>query len=426
MDEQARNSRPRGAYQRQKLTDAAIRKAPLKDNDYWLDDGAALRLLVKKNGTKCWRFNYRFAGKQKTLAIGTYPQISLKQARSLLEEAKSDIKAGIDPSYKKKQERLNNLDQGEAVFLNLAREWWEHQSGTWSDGHRKKVWSRLEKNIGALAQKPIVDIKPFDIVSMLRDIEKRDALDVAGRVLRDVSRVCSYAVMTSRLEVNPAAELNKIRKTKKVEHRASLDNDELPGFFQALDTYDGRGRKLTKYAIQLLVYTFVRPGELRGGRWDEVDFEECLWRIPAERMKMKEEHIVPLSEQSLALLEALQKITGRYELIFPSEKRRDQCMSDNTMRRAIFKLGYDGSQEGKSKCVPHGFRANATSILNEAGFNPDAVERQMSHMERNKVRAAYIHHARYLDERKVMMQWWADFLDAAKEKGKLSSIKWVQ
>ncbi len=233
-----------------------------------------------------------------------------------------------------------------------------------------------------------------------------------------------FAVQTGRLEVNPAAELKNIRKTRKVEHRASLDNEELPGFLQALDSYDGRGRKLTKYAIQLLVYTFIRPGELRGARWEEISFEENLWRIPAHRMKMKTEHLVPLSDQAIELLEQLQGITGRYPLIFPSEKRREECMSDNTMRRAIFKLGYDGNKPGKNKCTPHGFRANATSILNEAGFNPDAVERQMAHMERNKVRAAYIHHARYLDERREMMQWWADFLDQSKNSGKLPPIKW--
>lgn len=411
-------------YQRQKLTDAMVRKAPTKEKDYWLDDGAALRLLVRKNGTKCWRFNYRFAGKQKTLAMGTYPQVTLKQARTQLEEAKTSIKAGIDPSFKKKQERLMNMDQVEALFISIAKEWWEHQSGTWSADHRQRVWTRLEQNTHLIAQRPITDIKPQDVIYVIRQTEKRGALDVAGRVLQDISRVCSYAVQTGRLEVNPAAELKNIRKTRKVEHRASLDNEELPGFLQALDSYDGRGRKLTKYAIQLLVYTFIRPGELRGARWEEISFEEKLWRIPAHRMKMKTEHLVPLSSQAIELLEQLQGITGRYPLIFPSEKSREECMSDNTMRRAIFKLGYDGNEPGKNKCTPHGFRANATSILNEAGFNPDAVERQMAHMERNKVRAAYIHHARYLDERREMMQWWADFLDQSKNSGKLPPIKW--
>ena len=233
-------------------------------------------------------------------------------------------------------------------------------------------------------------------------------------MLQDIRRVCRYAVQTGRLLHNPASELSDILKSRKTSHRASLPLEELPQFMKALSTYEDIGRLLTKYALQLLIFTFVRPGELRGARWDEFDFEDSMWRIPGERMKMGTDHLVPLSKQAISVIQQLRPISGQYELLFPSERDRKRPMSDNTMRRAIFKLGYDGSKPGKTKANPHGFRATASSLLNEKGFNPDAIERQLSHMERNGVRAAYTHHARYLDERREMMQWWADIVKSVK------------
>ena len=223
--------------------------------------------------------------------------------------------------------------------------------------------------------------------------------------------MCRYAVQTGILRNNPGAELTGILKGRKSEHRASLPRDQLPVFLQELEHYEQHGRTLTKLAIELLLLTFVRFKELREARWEEFDLEAKVWRIPGQRMKMRAEHIVPLSDQAVDVIEQLKPISGQYELLFPSERRRTYSMSDNTMRRAIFKMGFDGTVEGKSKAVPHGFRATASSILNEQGFNPDAIERQLAHQERNNVRAAYTHHARYLGERVNMMQWWADFLD---------------
>lgn len=261
------------------------------------------------------------------------------------------------------------------------------------------------------------------MIAVVRRIESRDALDVAARVQQDIRRICRYAVQMGRLWHNPAGDLSGVLKARKTSHRPSLGRDELPGFLRELEGYEKRGRLLTKLAIKLLVLTFVRSGELRGATWDEFDLEERLWRIPASRMKMGTEHLVPLSAQSVEVLEHIKPITGQYDLVFPSERRRTECMSDNTMRRAIFKMGYDGKTEGKSKAVPHGFRATASSILNESGFNPDAIERQLSHMERNGVRAAYTHHARYLEERREMMQWWADHLDAIRCGAKVVPIR---
>lgn len=410
-------------YTTAKLTDLQIRQASPKDKDYWLDDGGALRLLVKSNGTKCWRYNYRFNGKQKTLSIGIYPDVSLTNARELRHEAKNDLKVGVDPSQKKQAIKREMTQASQLTFEVLAKEWWEHQKGTWTDDHSNRVWVRLRDNsFPLIGKRDIGDITSQDVIYVVRQVENRGALDVAQRLLQDIRRVCRFAVQTGRLLHNPAVDLSNILKPRKTEHRASLPRAELPEFLRLLPNYDGRGRALTRLAIELLILTFVRPGELRAAMWDEFDLNECVWRIPGERMKMGTDHIVPLSTQAMEVLEQLKQISGQYPLVFPSERRRTDCMSDNTMRRAIFKLGYDGSQPGKSKVTPHGFRATASSILNETGFNPDAIERQLSHMERNGVRAAYTHHARYLDERKKMMQWWADYLDELRNKGKVIPI----
>ncbi|CAA0097808.1 Prophage integrase IntA [BD1-7 clade bacterium] len=309
----------------------------------------------------------------------------------------------------------------------MAEEWWHHQKDVWKESHAKRVWTRLKINVFPLiGQHPVSDLKPQEIILVVRAIEKKDALDVAQRVLQDINRVCRYCVQTGRLASNPASELAGILKARKTEHRASLSRDELPAFLRVLPEYDAQGRVLTRLAIELLVLTFVRPGELRGARWDEIDWDDSLWRIPADRMKMGVEHIVPLSKQSIAVLQAIQVISGRLDLVFPSERRRHEPMSDNTMRRAIFRLGFDGSKPGKGKVTPHGFRATASSILNEQGFNPDAIERQLSHMERNGVRAAYTHHARYKEERREIMQWWADYLDKLRRRSLVCELPGCQ
>ncbi len=397
------------------LSDLQIKQAKPGSKDVWISDQMGLRLLVKPNGSKYWRLKYRFMGKQKTLALGVYPEVSLKAAREAVLAARVLLKAGVDPNQKKKQDKFLAQTAFDDRFELIAKEWWEHQKGTWTSDHASRVWVRLRDNsFRLIGSKPVSDILPQDVISVVRQIEARGAPDVAQRVLQDVRRVCKYAVQTGRLVHNPAGELTGILQGRKTGHRASLPREELPAFLSALSEYGSRGRSLTRYAIEFLILTFVRPGELRGALWTEIDFENAVWRIPGSRMKMGTEHIVPLSAQSLSVIEKIKNITGQYELVFPSERHRSEAMSDNTMRRAIFKLGYDGNSEGKSKVTPHGFRATASSILNESGFNPDAIERQLSHMERNGVRAAYTHHARYMDERVTMMQWWADYLDQQK------------
>lgn len=407
-----------------KLTDLAVKQMEAREKQYAVSGGDGLRLLIKPNGTKAWRYNYRYGGKQKTLALGVYPKVSLKEARLSLEDAKKLLRKGIDPSQEKQRKKRQAVFDSTTAFENIAREWWHHQKGTWTKDHAQRVWLRLKDNsFSSLGHRSIGEIEPQDVILVIRKIEKRGALDVAQRVLQDVRRVCRYAVQTGQLKINPVSELNaEIIKGRKTSHRASLPREELPEFLRALDGYVERGRLITLLAIRLLILTFVRPGELRGARWEEFDLENEVWRIPGARMKMGTDHIVPLSDQAQQIIQQLRPITQQYEFLFPSERRRTECMSDNTMRRAIFRIGYDGNTPNKSKCVPHGFRATASSILNESGFNPDAIERQLAHMERNGVRAAYTHHARYLDERKKMMQWWADYLDQMKSDQKVIPI----
>ena len=402
----------------QKLTDASAKQALAKDKDYKLSDGGGLYLLVKTNGSKCWRYAYRFDGKQKTLALGIYPAVSLKNARDAMAKSKELLGAGTDPSKAKQEQKRQSVLVDNNPFEAIAREWWEHQKGTWTADHANRILGRLEADVFPyVGNTPIKEITPQDVIAIARRIEARDALDVASRVLQDIRRVCRYAVQTGRLTYNPAIELADILKGRKEEHRPSLPREALPAFLGDLETYDMRGRLITKLAIKLLLLTFVRSGELRGARWEEFNFEEKLWRIPAQRMKMKTEHLVPLSKQAISVLEKIRPISGQYNLVFPSERKRTDCMSDATLLRAIYRLGYDGNTTGKPHCVPHGFRATASSILNEQGFNPDAIERQLAHLERNGVRAAYTHHARYLDDRAKMMQWWANYLDAMRAQG---------
>ncbi len=399
------------------LTNTRLKAAKPRASDYRIADGVGMYLLVKTNGSKYWRLDYRFCGKRNTLALGVYPTVSLKEARERRRKARTQLENGQDPSeVRKEAKQVQQADEFEAV----ARQWWEHCRGTWSPSHAARVLKRLEDNtFRDLGRLPIDEITPQRIIATIRKIEARGALDVASRVNQAIRAICRFAIQRGIATSNPASDLDGIVKQRKVQHRASLPREELPQFLKELENYSDRGRKLTQRAIKLLLLTFVRSGELRKARWEEFDLEDKVWRISADRMKMSNEHLVPLSRQALELIELLHGMTGKYDLVFPSERNRSREMSDNTMRQAIFKLGYDGTVEGKSKAVPHGFRATASSILNESGFNPDAIERQLAHMERNSVRAAYTYHARYLNERRTMMQWWADYLDEMRVSGKV-------
>lgn len=390
------------------LTYLEIKRLESKSKDYWVTDEKGLRLLIKKNGSKYWRMKYRFNGKQKTLALGVYPDVSLKEARIERDKAKIQLSKGLDPN----EERQALKDKSKELFSALAQEWWEQKKGLWTEKHANRLWTRLRDNsFNELDKISIEKILPKDILKIVHQIESRDALDVATRVLQDIRRIFRYGVQIGKLTDNPAGDLIGIVRARKRQHHPSLPIDELGQFMLELSGYEKRGFITTKLSIQLLILTFVRSGELRKACWSEFDFKKKLWRIPAERMKMKTEHLVPLSKQVLSILDELKLITGQFDLLFPSKSDHNKSISNSTFRLAIYRMGYDGKTNGKSHAVPHGFRANASSILNEQGFNPDAIERQLSHIERNQVRGAYTHHAVYMEERAKMMQWWADYLD---------------
>jgi integrase len=389
------------------LTDPAIKATKPGPKPYKVADAGGLYLEIFPNGSRYWRLKYRHAGKEKRLALGVYPAVTLKEAREKREAAKKILGAGEDPAgsmTKREKKRAARL-KTENSFEALAREWWGHKKGQWAGEHAERIMASLEMDVLPIfGHRPITEITPPEVLDVVRAIERRGALDVASRVQQRIKSVFRYAVQTGRATVNPSAELAGVLMTRKVQHREALDRETLPAFVRKLEAYPGTPE--VKQALKLLMLTFVRPGELRGACWEEFDLDGKVWRIPGERMKMKAPHLVPLSRQALALLEDLRPLTGRFALLFPGANDRERPLSENTLNDAIRKrLGFQATS--------HGFRATASTILNEAGYRPDAIERQLAHAERNKVRAAY-HRTEYLEERTKMMQAWADYLDALK------------
>ena len=317
------------------------------------------------------------------------------------------LRDGQDPSQLRKQEKRTSQLNSENSFEAVSRDWFHQQKGIWSDGHADRVIKSLEQDVFPfIGFRPINELTPPDLLEVIRKVENRDALDVAGRILQRCGAIFRYAVQTGRAQANPASELKGVLKSRKVQHRAAITRAELPTLLRDISDYNGY--LITKLALKLLILTFVRPGELRYACWDEFDLKQKVWRIPGERMKMGTEHIVPISRQAIELLEELRPVTGHYKFLFPGERTKKKPISENTMTYALYRLGY------KSRATAHGFRTTASSILNEEGFNPDAIERQLSHLERNQVRGAYTQHAEYLKDREKMMQWWADYLDNLK------------
>lgn len=385
------------------LTAVQVKQAKPAPKQYKLADGGGMYLLVKPNGGKYWRLKYRIHGKEKTLAFGTADDVSLAEAREMRTAARKQITRGIDPNEAKRAAEAEAKAASKNSFEAIAREWHEHMCPRWSASHGTKVLQSLEKDVfPALGKRPVAKILAPEVLEMIRPIEERGALDYNKRVLQRVSMIFRYAIVTGRAEYNPTADLRGALKTRKQHHHAALSRDDLPDFLEGLDTYDGH--LITKYGLQLVTLTFLRSNELRAATWDEIDFERKEWRVPADRMKMGTEHIVPLSTQAVGILEALREITGRYPYIFTGRNSTRKPMSENTLLYALYRMGY------KRKATVHGFRATASTILNESGFNRDAIERQLAHVEGNKVRAAY-HRSEYLDERRQMMDWWADYLD---------------
>jgi len=388
------------------LTDTAVRSAKPRDRAYKLTDERGLHLHVTAQGSKLWRWAYRFDGKQKLMALGQYPDVSLAQARQARDDARKLLASGIDPMAQRKAAKVARRLAVENSFAAVARTWWESWKSARSASHVEYVWRRLEADvIPAIGARPVADIEAPELVAMMKAIERRGALDIAKRALQTTSQIFRYAIAHGMAMRNPAADIrpSDVLATRKKENYARIDAKELPALLRKVEMY--QGAPTTRAAIRLMAMTFVRTSELIGARWDEFDLDAARWDIPAERMKMKTPHIVPLSTQAVSLLRSLHTLTGHNAFLFPGERDHGKPMSNNTILGALDRMGYKGRMTG------HGFRGIASTLLHEQGWPHEHIELQLAHQERNRVSASY-NHALYLQPRATMMQAWSDYLDA--------------
>jgi integrase len=399
------------------LNDTRVRTAKGCERPIKLSDSGGLYLLIQPHGSKLWRLAYRFGGKQKTLAIGVYPTITLKQAREKRDDAKRLLATNMDPSTQRRLEKLSASTSNtfrlvaEEVLMKLERE------GRAEATLAKQRWL-LHFAYPAIGDRPVAEITAPEVLSVLRRVEARGRYETARRLRSTCGMVFRYAVATGRAERDPSVDLRGALTAPKVIHRSTIvDPADVGALLRAIEDYDGL--PLTKAALRLAPLVFVRPGELRRAEWGELDFEHAEWRIPAAKMKMRRLHRVPLSRQALAIIHDLRALSGDGRWLFPSVRSTSRPMSDNTLNAALRRLGYS-----KEQMTAHGFKGMASTRLNEMGrWNPDAIERQLAHQESNDVRRAYMHAAEYWPERVKMMQTWADYLDELRNVGKVVPLR---
>ncbi|MBK7363377.1 MAG: tyrosine-type recombinase/integrase [Micavibrio sp.] len=395
-----------------KLTEAEIRNAKSQSSPYKLYDTEGLRLLIRPSGKKVWQYPYVFQKGHNVFTIGHYcpdrrlGSVGAAEARRIRDEVKLLLTQGIDPNKQKRLQRYNSNELSETTFEAIAREW--HSKGTWAVKHKKNILSSLEADVfPQIGYKEIKKVATQDVVAVLSSVEQRKALNVAKRICQRCEAIFDYAMVKGLCANNPASGRAKFISSRPVQNRAHLKEGQVGEFLGRLEAYHGRDQ--IKLALQLLILTFVRPGELRQALWNEIDTEKAVWIIPSGRMKMRRDHIVPLSPQALRILEKLRKITGNSDFLFPSVRSPHKPISDVTLLKAVKIMGY----AGESKIMPHGMRHTASTILNEHGFNRDVIERQLAHRDNNKIRSIY-NHAEYLAERCKMMHWYGDHLDKLK------------
>ena len=396
------------------LSAVAVSNAKPSGKPYKLTDERGLYLLVTPRGSRYWRFNYRFDGKGRTLAFGVYPDVSLAEARTKREAARKILAAGEDPTARRKREEEAQRARAEETFGRIADEWLARLA---AQGRSESTQSKLRWLVDfatpSLSDRPIAEITAPELLAVLRTIEARGRYETAGRLRSTFGTIFRYAIATGRAQRDVSSDLRGALITPKVTHRAAIIEPKAVGaLLRAIEDHDGQ--PVVRHALRLSPHVFVRPGELRLAEWDEIDFEEAVWTIPAAKTKMRRAHKVPLSSQSLAILGELRKITGTGNLLFPSVRSATRAISDNTVNAALRRLGYD-----KTEMTAHGFRAMASTLLNESGkWHPDAIERQLAHVEGNDVRRAYTR-GEHWGERVKMMQNWSDYLDALRAGSKL-------
>ena len=395
------------------LSDTAIRNAKPTKKQYKLFDGQGLFVLIHPNGSKYFRFRYKLNNKEKMMALGVYPETTLKQARELRLEAQRLVSEGIDPVLFRQEEKSRleterNVQSllNERNFEKVAREWLEVESVQMTPKHSKEARRSLENHVfSIIGAQPIDSVSTRDVKKVLLKLQGSGKIETAHRIHQRIRSIFQFAIMNDWTERNPAADLYKLLQPVKKSRMQSLPLKELPEYLRSLDKADNL-HYVTRTALKLIIMLFVRTRELIEAKWEEINFEQALWRIPAERMKMRVEHLVPLPTQAMKLIRELHSLTGHGIYIFPGDRNPNQPMSNNTLLYGgIYRMGY------RSRATIHGFRTLASSILNESGeWNPDAIERQLAHSEKDQVRAAY-NRAQYLEERKRMMQWYADYLE---------------
>ena len=403
-------------YPQMSLTNIAITKAKQADKPYKLSDGGGLYLQINTTGTKCWRFKYRFAGKEKVLSLGVYPHLSLLEARERRDLAKKNLANEIDPSALKQTKKYEAEQAATNTFEAVAREWHDKNKIKWVAKNAARNLSILERHLFPFIGKTsISSVKASELLTAIRKIEARGNAETAHRVLQICGQIFRYAIATDRAQADLSLVLKGALSPVKVKHHASITDPNLIGAFLR-DIYSYQGAYLTQQALKLAPLVFVRPGELRHAEWSEIDFDKAEWRIAGPKMKMKVTHIVPLSNQALQIFKEIHEHTGHLQYVFTSVTSTKRPMSENTVNMALRRLDYE-----KSDMTGHGFRSMASTILHEQGWLHDAIERQLAHADRNKVSAAY-NYAEHLPKRTVMMQEWANYLDALRVGAEVISI----
>ena len=396
-----------------------VRSAKPGDKTARLFDGGGLYLEVAPSGGKWWRFKYRFAGVEKRMSLGTFPETSLKSARAARDRARKQLGETVDPSASRQATRQAVRIAQMQKVEEVALAWLKHRSPAWKECTREMIAASLKNDVfPKIGSRPITEVQPREIRDLVQAIEQRGAGETAGRVFQRLRAIYRYAVAHYLAATDPTYPLkpSEIFKPRKTKHRASISERDAPAFLRKLDKYEGE--PATKYALELLILTATRPGELRGARWDEVDERAATWRIPALRMKMKTEHAVPLSRQALRVLAKMRELSGEGSLVFPSPFYPGKPLSDGTLNSALARLGYKGI------ATAHGFRTLFSTCANEAGWNSDVIEKQLAHEERDEVRGAY-NRAQWLSERTKLMQWWSDQLDKLRKGADVIPIKAV-
>jgi integrase len=396
------------------LSNAAVQAAQPADKAYRLTDTNGLYLEVRPSGAKLWRYRYRIARKENKFTLGKFfpdknhvGHLSLEGARRARDEARALVRKGIHPFHDRQQAIIRQVTENKTTFKAVADEWIERKEKNWSKVYAAQIRHVLKTDVyTAIGSRPIASITASDILQILFKVERRGANTFAHLIRQWVSAIFRYAIVTQRAQTDPAAPLRGAIVRNKVRHSKALSREELTAFLKRLENY--KGDPATIFGFRIMLLTFVRTIELRAARWTEFNIEKAEWRIPAARMKMREEHIVPLSRQVMTLLEGLHDISGHSQFLFPNRRNPQAYMTSTTLNRALERMKFLG--EDTIGFAAHGFRATASTMLNEGGFNSDVIERQLAHQDRNKVRASY-NHASYLDERKIMMQVWADMVD---------------